>query len=474
MSRPCRSVAFPPSRLVPSRSLPPRRIAAQITIALIAMVIAGVWPNHTDGADPDLGPTIDRLIHEMNSRSFATRERAMTQLYDLGSVAIAPLRERLATGVDRERAERIDQVIRRLSAGDLESRIDQFLAGGQVPLEGWGWTRSLMGDNRSIRRFFVDMMREFPEATPLLDGVTRDRGKALALFSKAVKGDLQFGGRMPSRAATVCLLLPIVDQDVPVDPELDQIVLSLERRVEGANALRDKAFAESYKRLLGAWMRRSDLSSREQVFQLGLRLELTAVIDLAIESLQVATQKDSFEIERRPSLIGSALQVVAAKGTPRDIELVQRFLKDNRPAIRDTFYGGRRIRTEVGDSAAAAIVSLLGRDLRDFGFDSPARPDPVYGFSFAEVGFPVGGEARRLAMKNHVRQLIDAHKAGTEGLPPGKRTDPGDDARFTPNREFPVLTPLEAPIPKPTEPRAPVRKRRLTAPATSDPPPESP
>jgi hypothetical protein len=412
------------------------------------------------------GDSVDRLVNQLRSESFVVREQAMSALYDLGAPALGRMRERLASGLDPESTHRLSEVIRQLAQNDLDTRLDQFLSGEDVSLEGWKWASARLGDNNVIRDTFVLMMQEFPDAVALLDEDSRSRSEALSLLMAKIKPTLVFGGKAPSPVASLALLLPLMDEDVPVSKEVDEMMLTLMKRLEHAKLLDDKTLAEPYKDLISRWSLRSSPSYRAPVLQHALHLELTCALELAIDTLDLVARlqaetgpgvepegdampdEESPEIEKdlnkkkqivdpskarnrealkpseriratqlnQPFTVAFALQALARRGSMRQVEYVVPFLDDSRAATSDLMqqmeFKTIRIRTEVGDVAAATIAVLSGVDLNEIGFER-ASPGPRDGFSFGEVGFMVDED--RAAVKERIVGLIPVQD---EKLPP--------------------------------------------------------
>jgi hypothetical protein len=417
----------------------------------------------------------------LRSDSFVVREQAMSALYDMGAPALGLMRQKLADGMDPESTHRLGEVIRRLAENDIETRLDQFLAGEDVSLEGWTWAAGRLGDNQVIRDTFVSMTRQFPEAIALLDADSRSRGKALSLMIDKIKPSLVFGGSNPSPVAAIALLLPITDAEVPVSKELDEIMLLLFRRVEHQKLLENKSLSEPYKDLINRWAMRSMPVYRAQVMQQALSLELSCALGLATETLDLVSRLRSETLPRvevrddaqsdtqspesketndqetndqetndnplkdetpadkvptdepstllpldvadreplkpseriiakqldQPLTIGFALQGLARRGSKDQLEFAVPFLEDTRAATSDLMqqieFKTIRIRTEIGDVAAATIATMMGIDLNELGFKR-AIPGARDGFSFGEVGFMADED--RVAVKARIIRLI--------------------------------------------------------------------
>jgi hypothetical protein len=412
----------------------------------------------------------------LRSDSFVVREQAMSALYDMGAPALGLMRQKLADGMDPESTHRLGEVIRRLAENDLETRLDQFLSGEDVSLEGWTWAAGRLGDNQVIRDTFVLMTRQFPEAIALLDADSRSRGKALSLMIDKIKPSLVFGGANPSPVAALALLLPITDAEVPVSKELDEIVLLLMRRVEHQKLLENKSLSEPYKDLINRWAMRSAPTYRAQVMQQALSLELSCALGLATETLDLVSRLRSETLPRvavpndaqsdtqspeskepddkdpdddpsddeipgakvptdepstllpldvadreplkpseriiakqldQPLTIGFALQGLARRGSKDQLEFAAAFLEDTRAATSDLMqqmeFKTIRVRTEIGDVAAATIAMMMGVDLNELGFKR-AIPGARDGFSFGEVGFVADED--RVAVKARIIRLI--------------------------------------------------------------------
>ncbi len=342
---------------------------------------------------------IDSLVEQLGSGEFAVRERAASDLLTIGLDVVPQLRLLIDQTGDAEVRLRAEQVVRQLTDGDMQSRIDEFLAGHEVGFEGWEVFRSMLGDNGSIRDLFVELLKSHPELIASLEGNTRDRVVALEKTITTVQQRTFVERILPTRADTFALVLPTVDPNVPVTAGYESVLLSTLQKEAASKIREDARLAPPMEALLGRVVIRSTLDSRIDMLLAGMEWDINDTLPLAIATLSEANQTET---------LATAFQAIAKFGSQTDADLVKPFLNDSRPASETGFAGGKQVRAELRDIAMATIGLLYDADLAQLGFGNVA-PHPTYGFILDDIGFPIDDPAPR----NLVREKIDRLLAGT-------------------------------------------------------------
>ncbi len=109
-------------------------------------------------------------IEELASDEFATRERAATRLSELGRIVLPTLRETAKSSDDPEVRLRAAEIARKMSGGDMKARLEDFLSGKDVPMQGWRIVRALMGDSFRVRELFVGLVTDYPSLIESMNG----------------------------------------------------------------------------------------------------------------------------------------------------------------------------------------------------------------------------------------------------------------------------------------------------------------
>jgi hypothetical protein len=352
----------------------------------------------------ELAEQVEQWIEELGSDQFATRERVANHLIEVGKPALPRLRELAKQTDDPEVRVRAEEIISRMTLGDMATRIEDFIAGDDVGFEGWQNCRQILGDTLAIRELFVQIMQAHPSLVASMDQAARDRAIAMDQVVTSIQNGMFVERKMPTRADAFALLLPAVDDNVPVNAAFESVVLSVLDKEAASNIYRDAQLAVPFKRLIGRWVMRSTLTNREEVLLTGLRWEIETTLPLALQTLTEAQQSETLAI---------ALQAISRFGTREQIPAVAALLDDTRPAAELAFTNGKATRTQLGDVAMATIAVLCQVPLKDAGFPH-ATLHPVYSLIVDELGFPEDDPAPRKQAREFIDALI-APPAAPEG-----------------------------------------------------------
>ncbi len=364
-------------------------------------------PEQSEAEDVVVGLSVETReqvkvwIEELGANEFATRERAATQLMEMGDPIISQLRRVAKDSGDPEVRLRANQIVKQLTRGDMKSRIEDFLAGQDVDFEGWQVTRSIIGDSDAIREVFVELIQAHPTLAASLDGTPRDRALAMDAVVTQVQDRMLVERKFPTRANAFALLLPTVDPNVPLNASFEGVLLSVLQTDAGSKIRRDAQLSGPFRFLLNRWVIRSTLASREDVLLLGMDWDVEAALPLAVQTLGEANQTE---------ILAAALQTIARFGDRSHAEFVRPLLGDERPAAERGFARGEMIRTQIGDLAMATIAVLYDVPLSEVGFGE-ATVDPRRGFLVTDIGFPVDDEAPRKAARAKIDKLLKAAPA---------------------------------------------------------------
>ncbi len=337
---------------------------------------------------------IEQWIEELGSSAFADRERAASRLSELGQAIIPRLTELGKEHHDPEVRIRANKIVRQLTAGDLNRRIEAFLSGKDVGFEGWDTISSIFGDSNSVREMFVELVQVYPDLTVALDGTSRDR--AMALERAIVTVRQKMTRDFPSVADTIALLLPSSDPAVPLNNGFDDLMLSVLYKPAIGKMYRDPNMATPTKVLVGRWLPRSKLKNREEILMYGMTNSNRYTYDLAIKT---------FEESDDAMILASAIQAVTVFGDEDDAERLADYLDDDRVVSENGFYNGKPLRVELGDAAMAAIARLHDMSLKQVGFPTESV-DERFGFALNETGFIVGDDESRSAARKKIEMLV--------------------------------------------------------------------
>ena len=341
--------------------------------------------------------TLEQWLDGLGAARFATRERSAAKLMEIGPAVLPALRRLGQTSDDPEVRLRAGQLARQLSRGNLQARIEGFLAGEEVGFEGWKVARSILGDSPRVRQLFVEMLRAHPQLVSSLAAGPRRRAAAMEGVMVQVQRGMLFEQRLPDAADAFALLLPANDPNVPMSRSYQDVVLSVLRKAVVNQLHEDPQLSGPFRALVGGWVRRTSLSHRQDVFVFALNWEIPEALPLAIETLE-ATEE--------PETLVFALQTIARFGEPEHDQAVASLLGDQRPAGGRAFAASEALETQVGDVAMATIAVLHDVPLVEVGFPQPAEHEK-YGLAVDDLGFPAGDQQARQAAREKIDQLLD-------------------------------------------------------------------
>jgi hypothetical protein len=365
-------------------------IFARLWLLSLLLAAGTVWaqaqPEGTGDAEQPIegysAEQIEQLVAELGAREFASRERAADELTGIGTAIIPRLRRVAASSDDPEIRLRATEIVRQLSEGNLQAKVEGFLAGDDVDFEGWRGIRSIFGDTPGARELFVELMRQHPTLAPSLEKETRDRAVALESVLANVQNAMTVEHRFPNRADVFALLLAGLDANIPNNATLESQMLMVLNQNPVAGIRRDWQLSRPFDSLLAVWMMRSSLAIRQELIDTGLRMDLKPTLELALQTLKESDQG---------SVLATALQAISRYGDQRHAFLVRDLLNDDRRIAAAGIPNGNGMTTQVRDFAMVAIAILFKRPLEEFGFRD-VELHPTIGFDLTNVGFKTDEE----------------------------------------------------------------------------------
>ncbi|EMI56347.1 hypothetical protein [Rhodopirellula sallentina] len=340
---------------------------------------------------------IQQWIDQLGSVEFAAREQATAKLRDAGKRALALLEEASREHPDLEVRTRAADVSKGITGGETAGRIDAFLAGDDVELDGWEVFQSIMGDGVRIRELYVDFLMRHGEVAASLDVTSKAREAAFQKTIVDVQRGMFVEQRSPTEADLIALMLLANDHDMPITRVEENAIFTVLRRDATAKLLSDSQLSGAFRAMLGGWISREDVVNRQEMLWFALSWDLTETLPLALVTLEKATD---------PVTLGMAMQAIARFGDLSNVPEVAKFLDDYRPASEQQYAGGTLVQAFVSDAAAAAIILLNDRSLDEFALNAAAE-HPKYGFIVQEIGFPTEDpKPRKDAIEKLKKELL--------------------------------------------------------------------
>lgn len=340
-------------------------------------------------------------VEELGSSQFAVRERAAAELHGLGNVALPALRTAASQSDDLEVRLRAADVIAGIVGGEVAGRIDEFLAGQDVALEGWDVFREVLGDSLRLRELFVELRNRHRDVAASLDQTSEQRKEAFLAAQVRIQRGLLVERRFPSQSDTIALLLLANDPGLPLSRVDEESLLSVLRKTAATSLLQDAQLSAAFTALVGGWMRRPDLENNEEALTLAMQFQLPDGLVIA-ERLLIADKQLETNV--------LAMQAMARFGSADQVTLVATYLNDERPVSRQHSFDDKIIETQLGDLAAATIVLMRGESLSEYGMRDDAR-QPMYGFTPDELGIPLDDPDLRQGIREKLAEKVPEIKS---------------------------------------------------------------
>ncbi len=319
-----------------------------------------------------------RLVALLGDESFAARERATSQLIEIGW----PARTALLAGkqhLDREIRYRCRRILALIDEIDFDRRLAAFAAGRddpQAPLPAWGAFRTRFGDSTALRSVFIRLQQAEPE---VLEAIESGEGVAAVLADRSAH--LQRVQRVTRRGVALpnvlALLLAASDSGVTLDTATGTALAGFCYQPEVQNAAQDPVQRKVLRELLGCWVRQARGPIAHQALTLAMRFDLP-------EGLEVATRV--LEQPDEPAAIRqSGILAILRLGDQQHQELLETLL-DDRTRCASQRVNNVLYETQIRDVALAALLLMQEQDPRRFGFERMIENDAT-GFIPSTVGF---------------------------------------------------------------------------------------
>ncbi len=331
---------------------------------------------------------IAELIEQLGAKSYTARRRASRELLAVG----APAKDALLASRshrDPEVRYRVDELLQTVLELDFHLRLKAFISDvdgrNEHDLAGWSRYRELVGENGPARRLFAAMQQAERHLLDVVERNPADAGELLEERCEELQAAQQ-ADEQPSQPTSLgsiaAVLFVASNPELPVSPHAGTYVYNLSVQDEMFNAATAGEKAQTVKRLLGAWVRRSELvdwSVANQSCILAVHYRLQEGIDLARAMLH---SEGTPQPMRQVSI-----QTLARLGGKQLVPEIGALLADrSEVAERSAGDDDETIKTLICDVALASLVYLTGQNLEDYGFDE-VQSNPVMLFDARTLGF---------------------------------------------------------------------------------------
>lgn len=334
-----------------------RRLIRTAAIAFVS-VAAAVRP-----ISADQQPTTAELIQQLGASSFQLREQAERQLQQHGAQALDELRAAVNDSdlEIRYRAHRLVSAIEnQLQWRLLEEFLTNYDPELAHQLSGWSLYKELVGDDVAARQLFVNMYEAEPEIMSAIDRAP----PALSLILERRSTELRSRPNRPTinmavpAASTATLLLASLEPAAQATSQTSSLIGS---QIKGSSFERAAAASTNppILRLLSAWVSQATDVPASTRMMFGDKFDLKAAIAPALELIRA---------QAHGSQLQYAVFTVARLGNAEHIPVLEGLL-DNATILSERQRGDdESFSCQVRDVALAALIHLVGKHPRDFGF----------------------------------------------------------------------------------------------------------
>lgn len=336
------------------------------------------------GGEPNQAVAVDTyaraeaLVQDLGDEQFSIRERATSQLIEMG----LPAKEALDEGrqhADREIRYRCERILAIVEEIDFQRRLAAFAAGrtnGEDELPAWTRFRTLYGDDGDARAFFVEMQKAEPGMLKAVHEGPQGVGQVVDARCLELQQAQQIS-RSVSIGSIAALLFAVGDTEVHLNFRTGSYLYSICSRPELQNAMDDAARKKFVRGMLGTWIKRADGFTAHQTLALAMRFDLKEGLVPAVKIL---------ENRGNPAYVRqNAIVAIAKLGDDSHTKLLESLLDDA------TKYTTQRLNNvnyeaQIRDIALAALLIMKKQDAKKFGFDR-IQQHPTNIFITNTVGF---------------------------------------------------------------------------------------
>jgi hypothetical protein len=350
------------------------------TLLATALLSGAAVADPEDPAPPD-ERQIRELVERLGSPSFLERESAERQLQEVGPAAIPALRA-IADADSLELRYRVERLIESLEQLAVERALEAIVRGEAQAdfseLTGWRRFQAEVGDSAAAREMFAAMVRTEPLLMRLSDGPGEELQRALELRCTDLNLETLQRSKEPTSPATVAaVIFGGTHPECRPGAAVSGCIQDLVQRGEVRNLMVGPAASAGWRKLIGAWVTRTDASNAYQRLDLAAQFELPEGIDAARELIRA---------RGHASQVQTAIFFIARLGGPEHVHDLEQLLDDKTQLGSHTQAGNVTSTSQVRDAALAGLLHMTQQDLAEYGFE-PVRRSSRQLFVPGTVGF---------------------------------------------------------------------------------------
>jgi hypothetical protein len=392
-----------------------RSVTAAFSAAAAIVVVSMALSSTSLGqespiADESIQTKSVRLANQLGDRKFSVRERSMQELFEMGLPAVTALhgaldhpdrevRRRAIRALDeiarRDRPRRLALLTSGMALGELEVKHALF------GIPGLGKLVHIAGDTPESRRMLAMALRADWE---LIEDSTRkdiDTLQLIELTCRKARATEHRHNAGIGPETMVAIITASMLRGQPLPDRISQQVYSLLSQMDPSSTSLSATDTpawdlESFRRLIGAFI--LDADGPTAVYQ-GLKISMEHNLPEGLASAKRIV-KGGYSL---PHIRQFAILAVARFGDQSHINDLQLLLDDEAVCFTRRRTNERRyFECQVRDLSMAAILHLVGRDPREFGFRH-IQTSERYVFQPHTVGFDSVEERETAMARFHVQ-----------------------------------------------------------------------
>ena len=361
-------------------------IPGLLTILGLALISASLSTGEVLSQEP-----IAKLVDDLASRQFATRQRAMATLIQLGPAVVPELETAMSNG-NRELRFRAQRVLDAVEKNLYQLQLEAFMQSGEqaVALPGWQVFKELGGTSSTARRLFVLMCRAEPELMRSLDRpnsiisnqITNRCRELQQVFRTYKRNSIQLG-------TVAALLFSGGLTDVKVDDTSVKTIYSVcnydafrnemyTRNPNGTSQYRRTPRSTILRQLFAVWMKHGQSWDAQMAFTLAMQYDIKQCLPRAIELIKA---------NNTPCHVAQiALVAVTRFGELGNLPDLEIRIDDKSFCGVQQRVGQKLHQTQLRDVALAGALLIAGENPREYGFDRISYTNTRQ-LNYSTVGF---------------------------------------------------------------------------------------
>ncbi len=276
-------------------------------------------------------PEIDMLIQQLGSNTFAEREKASAGLLAGGALALEGLRN-VGPSAPVEVRQRVALIRQRIEADKFASLSRSFLldldSSQSYGLPAWRKYRELVGATRCSKLMFLEMIRQQPALSQLLEVATDANASPVAINSLAAAASVEafrlraeiFDFREPHLGDAVGMLMVAATLANQTPVEISEVLISYERQ-SFCGYIDEAGYDKCLGKLMSAWLPKTHQSMAPLAMDCALRHDLRVGIEIARTHLT-----DNFDNDTRTL----AFYCLARFGDETDVSKLWPFISEQK------------------------------------------------------------------------------------------------------------------------------------------------